>query len=74
LNKLATNAALHLTSEETDLLEKLTKYATRGGRYHIPKDEDGITVVTTPGEGERHTSSEQVLADGIIHKVKGIII
>jgi len=74
LNRLSKNAGLELTNDEAKLLTKLTKYSTWGGRYHIPKDDVGISNVITPGEGDLHTSQDQTTIDHLIKRVKELIV
>lgn len=73
LLKLARSAKISLSENEKSLLEKLSKYSTWGGRYHIPKDSEGIDKVKRPGEGDRHSSSDQKIAKELTLRIKALI-
>ncbi len=68
LNLLFKLAALELTAEEVAFLQKATKYSAWKGRYHLPRNTDLILNEYREGEGDRHTSRDQILAATIIEK------
>ncbi len=69
LMRLFKHSDIILNGFEVALLEKLSKYVSWKGRYHIPKSYEDIKQVIKPGEGDRHTSREKLVAEIILSKI-----
>jgi hypothetical protein len=70
LVSLAKNTNLIFTERQLKHLKKLSKYTTWKGRYHIPKDSQGIETVIEPGIGDSFTSDDTKIVEELIVHVK----
>jgi hypothetical protein len=70
---LAKNCNLDFTEKELNHMKKLSKYTTWKGRYHIPKDSEGIVALTQAGTGDMMTSDDTKIVEELIIKIKNKI-
>ena len=70
---LAKNCKLHFTERELNHMKKLSKYTTWKGRYHIPKDSDGIAGLIQAGTGDTMTSDDTKIVEDLIINIKNKI-
>jgi hypothetical protein len=66
----AKNTKLNFTERELNHLKKLSKYTTWKGRYHIPKNSEGIDMLIQPGTGDRFTSEDTKIVEELIALIK----
>ena len=70
---LAKNCKLDFTGRELNHMKKLAKYTTWKGRYHIPKDSDGIVALIQAETGDTMTSDDTKIVEELILKIKNKI-